>query len=231
MDFSHTHTLSFDCYGTLIDWERGILACLRPWLSRHAANLSDDEVLRLYGQFEPAAEAGAFRPYKAVLASVMLAFADHLGVALAPGEERLLAASVGDWPPFPDTVAALTRLSTRYTLVILSNVDEDLIAQTRLHMPVPFARVLTAERIGSYKPHPANFHALVASMQGREAGLLHCAQSRYHDIAPAKALGLSTVWVDRRHGKVGEGATPPSEAQPDAVVHSLAALAELLLEG
>jgi 2-haloacid dehalogenase len=229
MDFSRKHTLSFDCYGTLIDWEQGILACLRPWLASHGHAVADADVLVLYGRFEPAAEKGVFRPYKAVLAQVMEDFAAHFGCPLAKGEEMRLADTVGDWPPFPDTVAALQRLAQRYRLVILSNVDDDLIALTLRQLQVPFALVLTAAQLRSYKPDLANFRALIAAMQGEEAGLLHCAQSRYHDIAPAKALGIDAVWVDRRQGKVGEGATPPSEAQPDARVPSLAGLADLLL--
>jgi 2-haloacid dehalogenase len=229
MDFSQKHTLSFDCYGTLIDWESGILACLRPWLARHDRAVPDEELLLLYARFESAAEHGPFQPYKGILPDVMRALAAHLGITLQAGEERLLAESVGDWPPFPDTVAALERLSARFDLVILSNVDEDLIARTRQHLRVPFLRVLTAERLRAYKPDLGNFRALIASMEGREAGLLHCAQSRFHDIAPAKALGLDAIWVDRRHDKPGEGATPPSDAQPDATVTSLKGLADLLL--
>jgi 2-haloalkanoic acid dehalogenase type II len=228
MDFSQKHTLSFDCYGTLIDWEAGILACLQPWLARHGRTVADDTLLALYGELESAAEHGPFQPYKGILADVMRALATRLDVPLVAGEAHLLARSVGDWPAFPDTVAALRRLSARYDLIILSNVDEDLIALTLRHLQVPFQGILTAERIGSYKPSPANFQALIAHMAGREAGLLHCAQSRFHDIGPAKAMGLHTVWVDRRHDKQGEGATPPSAAVPDATVTSLAGLADLL---
>lgn len=157
LDFDRFDYLTFDCYGTLIDWERGILAALHPVLEHHGVTLSDDELLERYGDLEAAAEHGEYRPYREILATVLDGFARHYDFPLAPEERDSLAASVGDWPPFPDTVGALQSLASRYRLAILSNIDDDLFALSARHLQVPFAAVITAQQLGSYKPDQRNF--------------------------------------------------------------------------
>lgn len=225
LDFDRFTYLTFDCYGTLIDWERGILTALRPVLDRHGIILSDEQALELYGEFESAAERGPYRRYHDVLATVMDGFGERLGFVPTPEDRTSLAASVGDWPPFPDTVEALRVLARRFQLVILSNIDDDLFAQSARHLGVKFAAVITAEQVGSYKPDPRNFRALLERLDTTPDRILQVAQSLFHDIGPANALGLTTVWVNRRHDRPGSGATPPASAQPTLEVPDLQTLA------
>src|SRR6202521_2647160 len=151
MDFSRFTTLSFYCYGTLIDWESGILPALRRVLGSHgqSQSLSDAAILELYGEFEAEAESGPYRSYRDVLQSVVRAFADRLHFEASSTEIRSLHESVGAWPPFPDTVAALHGLQKRYQLVVISNIDADLFAETRKHLDVEFDAVITAEQASS----------------------------------------------------------------------------------
>ena len=227
LDFDRFTYLTFDCYGTLIDWERGILAALRPVLDQHRITLSDDAALELYGELESAAEAGPYLPYRDLLATVMDGVGERLGFVPSADERAALAASVGDWPPFPDTVEALQSLARRFRLVILSNIDDDLFALSARHLGVAFAAVVTAQQVGSYKPSPRNFHTLLDRLGGNPGQVLHVAQSLFHDIAPANALGLTTVWVNRRHDRPGSGATPPAVARPDLEVPDLRTLAQM----
>jgi 2-haloacid dehalogenase len=227
LDFDRFTHLTFDCSGTLIDWERGILTALRPGLDRHGVVLSDDAALELYGELESAAEREPYRPYRALLATVMDGFGARLGFVPSADERAALAASVGDWPPFPDTVEALRALADRYRLVILSNIDDDLFARSARHLGVEFAAVVTAQQVGSYKPDPRNFRALLERLDTAPDRVLHVAQSLFHDIAPANALGLTTVWVNRRHDRPGSGATPPATAHPNLEVDDLRTLAQL----
>jgi len=226
LDFNRFTYLSFDCYGTLIDWERGILAAIRPILDRHAIALPDEQILELYGELESDAEHGPYRTYRELLASVVDGFGTRLGFVPTGDERRSLAASIADWPPFPDTVAALRSLSRRYQLVILSNIDDDLFAGSARRLQVPFAMVITAQQVGSYKPDPRNFRTLLDRLDTTPDRVLHVAQSLFHDIVPANALGLTTVWVNRRHDRPGFGATPAATAQPDLEVPDLATLAQ-----
>jgi 2-haloacid dehalogenase len=227
LDFDRFTYLTFDCYGTLIDWERGILAALRPVLDCHGIAISDDAALELYGELESAVEAGPYLPYRDLLATVMDGFGERLGFVPSADERAALAVSVGDWPPFPDTVEALRALADRFQLVILSNIDDALFALSARHLGVAFAAVVTAQQVGSYKPDPRNFDALLARLDTTPDRVLHVAQSLFHDIAPANALGLTTVWVNRRHDRPGSGATPPAMARPDLVVPDLRTLAHL----
>ncbi len=227
LDFDRYSHLTFDCYGTLIDWEHGILTALRPILDRHGVAPTDDQVLELYGELEAAAEAGPYRPYRAVLAAVMDGLGARLGFAPSPEERDALAASVEHWPPFPDTVEALRALARRYRLVILSNIDDDLFAGSARQLGVEFAAVITAQQVGSYKPDRRNFRFALERLGVPADRVLHVAQSLYHDIEPAKEIGLTTVWVNRRHDRPGFGATPAATAQPDLEVPDLRTLAPL----
>ncbi len=228
LDFSRFTHLTFDCYGTLINWEAGILAALQPVLMRYGLSLSDDQVLELFGELEAAAEAGPYQPYSAVLTTVLDGFSQRLGFTLADDGRADLARSVPDWPPFPDSVEALGILSQHFKLVILSNIDDALFAGSAQHLQTDFAAVITAQQVGSYKPNIGNFRFALQKLAIPSEGILHVAQSLFHDIVPAKEVGLTTVWVNRRHDRLGFGATPPASAQPDLEVPDLRSLAALV---
>lgn len=225
LDFSRFEALSFDCYGTLIDWESGILGAMRPILAAHAKTISDDEILALYSELEPKAQEGPHRLYKDVLADVVGRFGERLGFAPTPTEAASLAHSLREWRPFPDTVAALRELKRHFRLYVISNVDDDLFAHSARWLEVPFDGVITAQRAGSYKPSLHNFEAALREIGRPREELLHLAESLFHDIAPARQLGIATVWVNRRGGKKAS-ATRAVEAKPDLVVPDLRTLAE-----
>jgi 2-haloalkanoic acid dehalogenase type II len=228
-------TLTFDCYGTLIDWERGLLDALQPWRTRAGVTDGDEEVLQAFGEAEAEAEAAPpFRHYPQILEDVVARLATRWSVPVDPGEARRFGESVGDWPPFADTPSALQYLKQHYKLVIVSNVDYASFARTERQLGVPFALVVTAQDVGAYKPDPRTFQYALEKIRrtlGVEpAEILHTAQSLFHDIVPAKALGLATMWIDRRRGRPGPGATPavPADgARPDFVAGSLEELVAL----
>jgi 2-haloacid dehalogenase len=232
MDFSHFTTISFDCYGTLIDWESGILPVLRGVLKSHgqSQSLSDAAILELYGEFEAEAENGPYQSYRDVLQSVVRAFADRFHFEATSAEIPLLHESVHAWLPFPDTVDALRELQKRYELVVISNIDDDLFAETRKHLDVEFDGVITAEQARSYKPSINNFQMALGALALSPDRLLHAAQSIYHDVVPARSLGISTVWVNRKSARPGIGAVRgsaalASEKRADLEVPDLASLA------
>jgi 2-haloacid dehalogenase len=226
--FDAIEVLTFDCYGTLIDWESGILGALRPLLRRHGHTISDTWILERYARLESEAQSGTFRPYRDVLRRVADAFASHFGFAANEDERRSLERSLADWEPFPDTVAALESLAKRYQLGVFSNVDDDLFQATAARLGVALDHLVTAQRVGAYKPAPEFFRRALRQVAAPQGSILHVAQSLYHDIAPAQRLGLSTVWVNRRHGRGGFGATVPSSAQADLEVPDLRGLVSAL---
>lgn len=228
LDFSRFRVLTFDCYGTLIDWESGIRDFFRPLLGRHGKALNDDEVLDLYAELESLAEHGDYLTYREVLRLVVHGFGLRLNFPVTPTEADALPTSLPGWRPFPDTVAALRRLKSCYQLAVISNTDDDLFAGTAKRLEVPFDFVITAQQVRSYKPSPNNFRQAMARIGLPREQILHCAQSRFHDVAPARSLGLATVWVNRRAGKATPwGASVPSEARPDLEVPDLKTLAAL----
>lgn len=228
MDFDRFTHLTFDCYGTLIDWESGILAAVGTLLERHGIAAGEAEILRLYARHEAEEEKGPYKPYRTVLANVTAGMASDLGWTPAPADLDALADSVGSWPPFPDTVAALAKLGGRYELVILSNIDDALFAETAKHFTVDFADVVTAEQVGAYKPSRENFRAALGRLGVPGRQVLHVAQSLYHDHVPAKELGLATVWVNRRSRRPGTGVALPARVTPDLEVPDLASLVEAM---
>jgi 2-haloacid dehalogenase len=231
MTLTDFDALSFDCYGTLIDWEAGLAAVLGPWARSRGLDISDEELLAAYSRHESRAEQE--RPgdlYPLILASSIRALGRELGAQVSDDDARRLAGSVPDWPAFEDSPAALGELGRRYKLIILSNVDTGSFAGSRERLGVTFTSVITAQDVGSYKPSPRNFEALLAAADriGVASGrLLHVAQSLYHDHVPAKRAGLKTVWINRRHDRPGWGATPrpASPVTPDWEFPSLRALA------
>jgi 2-haloacid dehalogenase len=236
MDFSRFTTISFDCYGTLIDWESGILPVLRAVLANHGQSLPDAAILELYGEFEAEAESGPYRSYREVLESVVRAFAERFHFQASSSEIHSLHESVHSWLPFPDTVPALRELQRRYKLAVISNIDDDSFAETRKHLGVEFDGVITAEQARSYKPSLDNFRLALRKLALSPDRLLHAAQSVYHDVVPARSLGISTVWVNRRSARPGIGAVRasaalPSEQQADLEVPDLASLAKAAMTG
>jgi 2-haloacid dehalogenase len=220
--------LSFDCYGTLINWEAGILSTLKVVLAAHGQFPGPPEVLEEYGRLETAAEAGPYTEYRNVLREVMKGFGVRYNFLPTDGEVDALVKSLPQWRPFEDTVAALTRLKTRYRLAILSNTDDDLFAHTARRLEVSFDLVVTAQQVGAYKPSPSMFAALISRAAMPVDRILHVAQSLYHDVAPAQSHGLATVWVRRVSQRERFGATPPSDARADLEVTDLSSLAEAL---
>ncbi len=229
LDFSRFEILTFDCYGTLIDWEAGILPVLRRILAAHGKNVDDQSLLKLYGDFEQRSEAGPFRPYREVLASVVRQFGDALGFVPTLDEVASLANSLGGWKPWPDTVQALHRLKSRFRLAIISNTDDDLFAGTRPQLEVAFDQVVTAQQAHAYKPSLKMFELALSRIKAPAHRVLHVGQSVYHDVLPAQALGLATVWVNRPSANAGVGAVKAAHATPDLTVTSLAEFADLAL--
>ncbi len=227
MNFGHFKCLSFDCYGTLIDWETGISSALRPIMETHEVKASHDELLALYGKAETEIEAGPYRTYREVLKAVLNKIGDVLGFIPSRDELESFSMSVMNWPAFPDSVQSLRALAIKYRLIILSNIDDDLFRYSRKLLGVKFDHVFTAQQIGSYKPSRRNFEYLIQHAGVPKHKILYVAQSLFHDIAPAREMGFSTVWINRRQGLSGSGATPPAEATPDLTVHDLRSLAVL----
>lgn len=225
--FEDFEVLTFDCYGTLIDWEAGIWAALRPVLSNHHIQMAVEKALELYGELETEAERGEYHEYRAVLQMVLEGFGKRLGFAPTETELKGFSGSVENWPAFPDSARALIALKGKYKLGILSNIDDDLFAFSARRLQVPFDWVITAQQARSYKPSLNNFHLALERIGLPRHKILHVAQSLFHDIVPAKQLGLATVWVNRRQDREGFGATPPAEVEPDLEVPDLETLAKM----
>ncbi len=211
--------LSFDCYGTLIDWESGLVSALQPLLHESGANWSNEQLLETFAEHESTFQKR--HPdwlYPRILAEVHRVMSKALRLHLNETDHRRFGESVLDWPAFADSAAALRKLKEHAKLVILSNVDQESFAASQRRLGVIFDGVLTAQEIGSYKPDPRNFQFLISHVK-QELGLdskqlLHVAQSLYHDHEPAKKLGLTTAWIDRRHENPGWGATKPPATKP-----------------
>jgi 2-haloacid dehalogenase len=237
LDLGEFDVLTFDCYGTLIDWETGILAALHAALGTDDAGVNagagagslphDDALLEAFGRHESEAEAGPYLPYRQVLGRVLRAMAAELGRAVDDAAVATFGGSVVDWPAFPDSSAALASLHERYRLGVITNCDDDLFAASARRLGFEPDWVITAEQAHRYKPNPRNFELAFERIGLPPKRILHVAQSLFHDHVPAKRLGLSTVWVDRRHDRPGSGATPPATATPDLAVPDMATLARL----
>lgn len=233
IDFTPFRALSFDCYGTLIDWERGILDALQPWTAWRGVDRTPAELLAAFAEHESQVQAARpAAPYPEVLAEVLGRIAATFDLDATERECRQFGASVAAWPAFPDSALALRRLAERYRLIILSNVDHASFAGSQRRLGVDFDLVITAEDVGSYKPAPAHFDALftrLAELGVERHELLHVAQSMFHDHEPAVALGLPSVWIDRRHDRAGSGATPERNVAVAATYRSLAEFADAAL--
>jgi 2-haloacid dehalogenase/putative hydrolase of the HAD superfamily len=227
-DFS---VLTFDCYGTLIDWESGIWNAIAPVLDRSAVTARRDQLLEAFGRYESAQQSATpDMLYPELLAEVYRQVCRELGIEPADHEAQAFGASIRDWPAFPDSPEALAYLKQHYKLVILSNVDRESFRHSRVRLGVEFDAVFTAQDIGSYKPDPRNFQYMLDRLSERGIGkeqILHTAESLHHDHVPAQRFGLATCWIWRRHG---QGATasgrPGADVETDFRFESLGAMAD-----
>lgn len=232
LDLSAFKVLSFDCYGTLIDWEAGIAAVLSPWAEEQGLTHTAEELLAAYADSEAAVERELPAAlYPQVLATAFRRTGEALAASVGDLWARRLAESVPDWPAFPDSAAALARLAKHYRLIIVSNVHRAGFAASNQRLRGEFAAVITAEDVGAYKPAENHFRALqekLTELGVARGELLHVAQSLFHDHMPAGRLGLKSVWINRRHDRAGWGATPKPTGELSVALelHSLAELAD-----
>jgi 2-haloacid dehalogenase len=227
LDLEHVEALGFDCYGTLIDWETGIDTAATRLLEAHGVVLPREALLSAFARHEAPLQAGPYRRYRQILADVARAICAELGVSPSEAELADFGASVVDWPPFEDSARALARLARRFRLAVVTNCDDDLFAASSHRLGDPFEVVVTAEQARSYKPAPRHLRLLLQRLRLLPERIALVAQSLYHDHVPAQALGIRTVWVDRRRGAAGSGATPSASVRPDLVVPDVATLADL----
>lgn len=232
MRLTDFQVLTFDCYGTLIDWETGILEALRPLVQRSGEPFTVDEILEAHARHEAALEAAyPALPYPEILARVYGRLAREWSVEPEAGEAQAFGQSIQRWPAFEDSPAALRYLKQHFQLVILSNVDRESFKASNAKLQVEFDHVFTAQDIGSYKPDPRNFAYLLRELAARgidKSRILHVAESLFHDHLPANQAGLASAWIHRRSGKQGHGATHPPERMPTYDFHftSMQELAE-----
>jgi 2-haloacid dehalogenase len=227
IDFSAYDALTFDCYGTLIDWETGLLNGLRPVLAAHGVERDDDELLEAYAGHEAELEAGPYLTYREVLATSLRVLGADLGFTPDDDELEAFSRSVSDWPAFEDSAAAVQQLKQRFRLGVITNCDDDLFADSNKRLGVEFDWIITAQQAQTYKPSLRGFELAFERIDVPRERILHVAQSLFHDHVPAKQLGMSTVWINRRAGREGFGATPPANAEPELTVPDMRTFAEL----
>ncbi len=228
IDGSAYDAITFDCYGTLIDWEAGLSRYLLPLLDSHDCHVVESFLFDFYGRTESALQAGPYRPYRSILESLLAALGERLG--FSPSAQALadFPQSIADWAPFPDTIPALRALAERYQLGVISNIDDDLFELTRARLGLDFKHIVTAAQVAAYKPDARPFATAIERIGAPKQRILHVAQSLFHDIAPANALGLSTVWIDRHDGH-GSGATPSADVTATWRLNNLSELVGALL--
>jgi 2-haloacid dehalogenase len=233
MKLTDFKALTFDCYGTLIDWETGILSGLRPLVKKAASTPSRDQILDVFAQNESAQEDETpATPYSQLLSIVYKRIARTWGITVTNEEANSFGASIPDWPEFSDSVTALQHLKKHYKLVILSNVDRISFRASNTRLQVAFDAVYTAQDIESYKPSPRNFEYMLRRLRDdfglEKSDVLHTAQSLFHDHVPANRIGLASAWIDRQHAEAGWGATkrPPGTPTYDFRFDSMAAFVE-----
>lgn len=215
LDAATISTLTFDCYGTLIDWEAGAIEALRPLLDKHHVALSDDEIIAAMGELEDELIRPPYLSYRSVLAGVVEGFGKRFGFPTSEGDNGVLAASIPSWAPFPDKVDALRTLGRRYRLAIISNIDDDLFAQTAKQLPIRFADMITAEQAQSYKPRVGIFEQAIGrrlDVASREVA--HIAEGAA-EVVPPRKLGCATVWIRRNGRSVAKLTELPDEELPD----------------
>ncbi|MFB6231048.1 MAG: haloacid dehalogenase type II [Salinibacter sp.] len=227
LDVDQFDALTFDCYGTLVDWATGISTALQPILRAHDVEIDDEELFRLYARFEKDVESGRYVEYREVLRRVTRRFGDQFDFTPTNAEVERFADSVGDWPLFPDTNEVLRRLNEHFRLAIVSNVDDDLFRDTARHFRVDFDDVITGEQVRTYKPDLQPFETAFTRLGVPPNRLLHVAQSVYHDVNPAGRMGIACAWVQR----YDERFDPPApQTDPVRTVPDLSSLADALLD-
>jgi 2-haloacid dehalogenase len=218
MKLTDFKVLSFDCYGTLIDWETGLFEAYQSLIARSGRPLTRDQVLKTHARHEVDQQtATPAMPYSELLGVVHSRVARKWGLKTTADENALFGKSVPNWPAFPDSAAALQYLKQHYRLVILSNVDRESFKGSNARLQVEFDHVFTAQDIGSYKPNPRNFDYLIGKLAAQGIGksdILHTAESLFHDHAPANKAGLASAWIHRRHAQEGFGATQAPDVLP-----------------
>lgn len=224
MKLSDYKVLTFDCYGTLIDWESGIHQGLRPLLAKRHAPLEQGVALEIFAQHESDQQSTTpDMPYSQLLAVVYQRLANEWGIPVTRAEANVFGASVPDWPEFPDSIESLAYLKKHFKLVILSNVDRVSFRASNQRLKVEFDAVYCAQDIGAYKPSPKNFRYMLSHLESEfsfgRADILHTAQSLFHDHAVANDFGLASAWIDRRHDTEGWGATMPPSRTPHVDFH------------
>ena len=213
--------ITFDCYGTLIDWEAGIISAFQSEAAKDGIELRGDQIIEAYAAEEAPVESERYLSYREVLCETASRVAAKLGWNLPVERAGFIAASLPEWQPFPDTNPALERLAHRFQLGILSNIDDDLLTATRKHFTANFDLIVTAQQVKSYKPGLAHFKEAI--VRAGEKRLLHAAQSYFHDVVPTRELGIPVVWINRKGGRIEPGAPVPTHE-----VRTLAELANLL---
>ena len=224
-DFGRFEALTFDCYGTLIDWETGLTNAFLPIFRGRGVEAAGNALLERFAVHEAAAEASPYRRYRDVLAAALRGVTAEYRVEPTADEIEAFSGSVGEWPAFPDSAAALARLKERFKLGVITNCDDDLFAASLPKLGVAFDWVVTAQQAGAYKPSTRNFEVAFERIGLPRDRILHVAQSLFHDHVPAKQVGLASVWINRRRDRPGGGATPPAEATPDATFQDMASFA------
>jgi 2-haloacid dehalogenase len=215
---------TFDCYGTLIDWNAGIGGVLEGLYGAEQA----PRLLRRYHELEPEVQAERYRPYSEVLSLALERLANEVGYGIPEGESGVLAQSVPEWPPFPEVPRSLEELRRRgWNLAILSNVDRAMIVESEKRLGVPIDVIVTAEDVGAYKPDHAHFERFFELTTADKAHHVHVGASLFHDVAPAQELGLSTVWISRGGA---DSFAHTADVTPDLELVDLAGLPDALDE-
>ncbi len=228
LDFNRYEWISFDCYGTLVDWETGISDAVATVFAAHGVRKSREDILALFSEAEPQVQAsGEFLEYRRVLRDVMQIMAWESGIRLPAAEADALADSLPLWPVFPDAPGALEQLRSRFKLAVISNVDDDLFRRSEEALGIMFSAVITSQQAGCYKPNMDAFYEAQERLGvGDDMGQwLHVGESLYHDIGPANRLGIDSVWVNRPDRGGGSRRT---DAVPSLEVPGLAELAQLM---
>ena len=224
MDYRKIRLLSFDCYGTLIDWKESVLSILASYFRDTPLDFSREELFGAFLTADRRMISHTYLPYREILAEVMELMAEELRFSLDPASRYLLSERFAEWKPFPDTVKGLQKLKEKYQLAIISNVDDELFAISNRLLEVDFDFIVTAQQVGSYKPDRRNFQRAIEVFNIEKEEHLHAAQSVYHDIIPAKELGLNTIWVNR----YGEPERTDPKEFPDLEVPDLQSLVKIL---
>jgi 2-haloacid dehalogenase len=226
MDFNQFSLISFDCYGTLVDWKKSLMDIMKPFIIRHKLDLSDDQLFNLFLKADQKIISDHYKPYHDVLIAVMDEMGKELNINLMQAERTCLVDRFGDWTAFPDSTDALQQLKKKYKLAIISNVDDELFDVTKRCLGVRFDYIITAKQVGSYKPSKNNFIKALEKFGLPSEKVLHAAQSIYHDIVPTNELGWSNVWINRYNEPER---TDPAEF-PDLEVPDLASLVRIIRE-